>query len=117
VYVTLKNNAVAKSPYTVNVKEGADWKTSFIEKFQFTIRTKTKANNFKTVGGETFHIHITGPHGEIPSENIDIHDNNDGSYIVNYLLPGSGDYNISVKLNDQNIQGSPYPQGRPYVLI
>jgi filamin len=117
VYVTLKNNAVAKSPYTVNVKEGADWKTTFIEKFQFTIRTKTKAGNFKTVGGETFNIDISGPNGSIPAQNIDTHDNNDGSYTVNYLLPGSGDYNVSVKLNDQDIQGSPYPQGRPYVLL
>jgi filamin len=115
IYVTLKNNAVAKSPYTVNVKEGADYHHTFIEKFQFTIRTKTKSNQFKTVGGETFNIVIKGPNGNIPSELIDTHDNKDGSYTVNYSLPAKGDYNITVHLNNNDIQGSPYPQGRPHV--
>jgi len=113
VYVTLKNNAVAKSPYTVNVLEGADYHSTFIEKFQFTIRSKTKGGNFKTVGGETFNISINGPHGAIASELIDTHDNKDGTYTVNYSLPTPGDYKISVNLNDHHIQGSPYPHGRP----
>jgi len=113
VYVNLKNNAVAKSPYTVNVKEGAAHEFTFVEKFQFTIRTKTKSNNFKTVGGETFTVSIRGPNGEIPSEHIDIHDLKNGSYLVNYSLPTPGDFVVSVKLNDHDVQGSPYPQGKP----
>jgi filamin len=117
VYVTLKNNAVANSPYTVNVKEGASHQHTFIEKFQFTIRTRTKAGHFKTVGGETFNISIAGPNGEIPTENMDISDNKDGTYTVNYHLPNAGSYNISVNLNSHNIQGSPYPQGRPEVNL
>jgi len=113
VYVTLKNNAVAKSPYTVNVKEGAAYENTFIENFQFTIRTKTKSNSFKTVGGETFAVTIAGPEGNIPSERINITDLNNGVYNVSYSLPSSGSYLISVLLNGQNIQGSPFPQGRP----
>jgi len=117
IYANLKHNPVAKSPYTVDVKEGADFKNSFIEKFQFSIRTKTKANQFKTVGGEKFNITINGPQGPIPSEFIEIKDLNNGTYTVNYSLPQSGDYNVSVQLNSNDIQGSPYPQGRPQVNL
>jgi len=113
VYVNLKNNAVAKSPYTVNVKEGAAFENTFIEKFQFTVRTKTKTNNFKTVGGETFTVTITGKGGEVPTELIDTHDLGNGCYHVNYSLPAPGDYMVSVKLNGHDIQGSPFPQGKP----
>eukprot|EP01101_Sappina_pedata_P002915 TRINITY_DN1312_c0_g1_i2.p1 TRINITY_DN1312_c0_g1~~TRINITY_DN1312_c0_g1_i2.p1 ORF type:complete len:1238 (+),score=740.08 TRINITY_DN1312_c0_g1_i2:52-3765(+) len=113
IYVNLKNNAVANSPYKINVKEGAAHGFTFVEKFQFTIRSKTKSNNYKTVGGETFNVTITGPNGAVASELIDIHDLNDGSYQVNYSLPAPGDFTISVKLNEENIQGSPYPQGKP----
>jgi hypothetical protein len=116
VYVNLKNNAVANSPYTVNVKEGAAFEYSFLEKFSFTVRTKTKSNNFKTVGGETFKVTITGPSGEIPSELIDTQDIGNGCYTVNYSLPAPGDYSISVKLNGHDIQGSPFPQGRPSAI-
>jgi len=113
IYVTLKNNAVAKSPYTVNVKEGAAFENTFIDKFQFNIRTKTKSNAFKTVGGESFKVVIDGPSGEVPSQHIDIHDNSDGSYTVMYSLPTPGDYKLNVLLNDHHILGSPFPQGRP----
>jgi hypothetical protein len=113
VYVTLKNNAVAKSPYTVNVKEGAAYENTFIENFQFTIRTKTKSNDFKTVGGETFAVGIKGPQGDVPAELVHVTDLGNGVYNVNYSLPTRGDYMISVLLNGHNIQGSPFPQGRP----
>jgi len=115
IYANLKHNPVAKSPYTINVKEGADFNNTFIEKFQFTVRTKTKANQFATVGGEKFNIVISGPQGPIPNEYIEIKDLNNGVYTVNYSLPGPGDYNVSVQLNTHDIQGSPYPQGRPRV--
>lgn len=116
IYVNLKNNAVANSPYTVNVKEGAAFAYTFIEKFQFTVRTKTKSNNFKTVGGETFVVTISGPNGEVPSELIDVQDLNNGCYTVNYSLPAPGDYQVSMKLNGHDIQGSPFPQTRPSAL-
>jgi len=113
VYVNLKNNAVAKSPYIVNVKEGAAYQNTFIEKFQLTIRTKTKSNGFKTVGGEAFSVSIRGASGEVPAELIDTQDLGNGCYHINYSLPAPGDFTISVKLNDHDIQGSPYPQGKP----
>jgi filamin len=115
IYANLKHNPVAKSPYTINVKEGADFQHSFIEKFQFTVRTKTKANQFATVGGEKFNVVITGPHGPIPNEHIEIKDLHNGVYTVSYSLPQAGDYNVSVLLNNNDIQGSPFPQGRPRV--
>jgi len=114
VYVNLKNNAVAKSPYTVNVKEGAAHENTFIEKFTFSVRTKTKSNNFKTVGGETFAVAIAGPHGPVAAELIDTHDLGNGIYNVNYTLPAPGDYKVSVLLNGHDIQGSPFNQSRPH---
>jgi len=40
-------------------------------------------------------------------------DKGDGSYLVDYTLPGPGDYSISVKLNGHDIVGSPFSQKTP----
>jgi len=94
---------VANSPYNINVKEGADHRTSLIENFAFTIRSKTKTGKNLTKGGEPFEVKING--GKHP---VNFKDNGDGSYSVNYQLSQKGKYTVEVKVNGQNIQGSPY---------
>jgi len=109
VDVTLKNKPVANSPYTVNVKEGADHNTSLVENYQFTIRARTKRNQNMARGGEKFTATVSGPKGPVENK---LTDNQNGSYTVDYSLPEGvkGTYNFSVKVNSKDIQGSPWTQ-------
>jgi len=106
VRVGLRGKPVAKSPYTVNVKQGAAWEHSMIERYQFTVRSKTKANQDKKVGGELFSVSIDGPESVLPA----VKDLLDGTYVVDYTLPVPGSYTLSVKLNGHDIVGSPFNQ-------
>jgi len=45
--VTLRGKPVANSPYKVAVKEGADYRNTFVEAYTFTIRSQTKHNKNK----------------------------------------------------------------------
>jgi len=105
--VTLKDKPVANSPYTVNVREGADHNTSFIEGFQFVIRAKTKNNKSMTRGGENFSVNIAGPQGAVQNKLKDV---GDGTYVCNYSLApdARGKYTFSIQVNSRDIQGSPY---------
>jgi hypothetical protein len=108
IAVTLRDKPVAQSPYRVNVKEGADYNHTCIERFQFIVRSKTKANQNKPVGGETLGCNIAGPNG--PVFDVLMKDIGDGTYICDYSLPTPGKYQLSVKLNGHDIQGSPFIQ-------
>jgi len=105
--VGLKDKPVANSPYTVNVKEGADHSTSFVEAHQFVIRSKTKTGKNMTKGGETFTVSINGPSGEVRNNLKDV---NDGTYVCNFSLPqgAKGRYSFSVQVNKKDIQGTPF---------
>jgi filamin len=107
IEVTLKNKQVANSPYHINVKEGADHTTSFIEGFQFVIRARTKRNQNMTRGGEAFSVAIQGPAGKVDNK---VTDNNNGTYTVNYALPAGtkGAFQFNIKVNGKDIQGSPF---------
>jgi len=101
VDVTLKGVPVAKSPYNVNVKEGADDHTTIIESYSFVIQAKTKKGANRKDGGDDFKVTITGPRGNVPVELKDLHN---GTYLVTYRLPDAGEYNISVTLNGKPLQ-------------
>jgi len=111
IAVTLRDKPVAKSPYHINVKEGASYEYTLIEKYEFTIRSKTKAGQNKTVGGENFAVSILGDDG--PVDGVSIKDQGDGSYTCFYALPHPGEFSISVKLNEHEIVGSPFIQKTP----
>eukprot|EP01114_Cavostelium_apophysatum_P014354 TRINITY_DN369_c0_g1_i1.p1 TRINITY_DN369_c0_g1~~TRINITY_DN369_c0_g1_i1.p1 ORF type:complete len:755 (+),score=260.59 TRINITY_DN369_c0_g1_i1:68-2332(+) len=104
--VTLKGQPVAKSPYTVNVKEGADNSTSVIENYTFVIQAKNKKGANKTSGGDDFKVVVHGPAGKVP---VEVKDLNNGQYLVSYKLTQRGDYAIEVTLNGQPLTG--YPNG------
>eukprot|EP00959_Pyramimonas_sp_CCMP1952_P365616 7657327-Pyramimonas_sp.AAC.1 len=38
-----------------------------------------------------------------------VRDNSDGTYSCTYVVPTRGDYTVHVKMNEINIQGSPFP--------
>ena len=54
IEVKLKGQNVAKAPYHINVKEGADNESSVIEGFSFVIQAKTKKGANKKEGGDKF---------------------------------------------------------------
>jgi len=100
--IGLKGKPVANSPYTVNVKEGADHTTSFIESATFVIQARTKRNQNMTRGGEKFEVAIDN------NANPKLNDLGNGQYNVSYTVPRSGNTNFSVKVNTKDIQGSPW---------
>jgi len=112
VNVLLDNENISRSPYTVNVKAGADPSSSFIEKFTFLIRTKDKRGKDRTVGGDNVTCTITDPNND-PLENVELKDLTDGSYLVIYSLPNEyipGEYIVSSQINGRDIKGSPWKQ-------
>jgi len=100
IEVNLRGKPVAKSPYNVNVKEGASPEFTFVEGFSFTIRSRTKSGDDKPSGGffihfflfvflcltpfrsgETFDVEITGPSGPVENK---VEDKNNGTYVTTY---------------------------------
>jgi len=107
VDVSLKYKPVDRSPYTVNVREGADHRTSHIEGFQFVIRARTKSGKDMSRGGENFAVKGSGPRGEVP---VKLEDRQNGTYNVSYSLPADapGTYKFQVQVNGKDILGTPY---------
>jgi filamin len=104
--VGLRKKPVANSPYNINVREGADHNTSFIEGFQFVIRARTKSGKDMSRGGEKFEVKGSGPSGEVP---VKLSDLGNGLYQVNYAIPpAKGTWKFDIKVNGQHIQGSPF---------
>lgn len=108
IEVTFEDEHVANSPYDVRIDAGAYAKNTLIESYSFVVRTKTRENENKPVGGESknFSVTIEGPGAPVP----ELEDLNDGAYRVSYSLPNRGRYTINVKLNNEHIQGSPFTQ-------
>jgi len=106
--VTLRQKPVADSPYNINVREGADHNTSFIEANSFVIRARTKRNQNMTRGGEKFLANAAAPHGG--AHPVQLTDNQNGTYTVQYSLPHDqkGRYQFTVQVNKNHILGSPY---------
>jgi len=107
VEVTLRDKQVANSPYTVNVREGADHNTSFVETSSFVIRARTKRNANMTRGGENFAVAIAGPQG--PVQNT-LKDNQDGTYTCTYKLApdARGQYTFQLQVNQKDLLGTPF---------
>jgi len=107
VAITLDGTPIKGSTYHVDIKPGAWPGNTFIETFNFTIRSVDKRGANKTFGGEDVKVHVNGPHGAAEAS---LQDRGDGTYHVTYKAVDSGDYKVSVLLNGQNIRGSPFHQ-------
>lgn len=114
IQVTLEGEPIKGSTFHVDIKPGAWPANTSIDAYQFTIVlvlsfsistylqvTRDKRNKNKTFGGENIKCLIN--QGSIESK---VADNGDGSYTVSYSLPGSGQYQFNVLLNDQDIKVS-----------
>jgi len=99
--VTLKEKAVAKSPYHVNVKEGADHRTSCIGGIVFTIQSKTKSGKNLDRGGEPF-----SADSDLPE--FAWKDNGNGTYTASAgTIAAGATHTLDVKVNDNSIVGCP----------
>jgi hypothetical protein len=107
VQARLRGKPVGGSPYTVNVQKGAT-EASFVEKYTFVIRTKTKDNELKNVGGDKFDVTVVSPKGQ-PTQ-VEVQDLQNGLHVVSYSVPSDGEYTINVKINGRHIKGSPWRQ-------
>jgi len=107
VDITLDGNHIKDAPHHITIKEGTDAGLSGFGSFTITVVAKDKKGVPKTFGGDLFEVTITGP-----AEHIDVYayDNDDGTYTAAYTLIGSGHYKVEVRLNNKNIEGSPFKQ-------
>jgi len=109
--VTLDDVPIKGSTFHVDIKPGAWPNNTTIENYSFVVRTKDKRNNNKTFGGENVQVTIKTPNGKFV-ENVKVHDNNNGTYLVTYKLNGVelGEYEIGVTIKGTHISGSPFLQ-------
>jgi len=75
--------------------------------FTAHVQSARRNGQIKTVGGDRFIASIKGPNGDVATQ---VFDNNNGTYNVSYQLPGSGTYQVSVKVQGKDIRGSPFQQ-------
>lgn len=105
IAVTLDGKPIKGSTFHVDIKPGAWPANTSIDRYQFTIVTRDKRNKEKNEGGEKVKVLIN--RGEIAA---DVKDLGNGQYEVSYKLPGTGQYQFNVLLNDQDVKGSPFIQ-------
>jgi filamin len=112
IEVKLDGDDVKDTPVSIYVREGADCSQKAECVFSVTFHARNKHGQPKSEGGDEFTATISGASGEVGAE---AKDNGDGTYSVKYTLaPADGDqpdeYTVSLKLNGQDIAGSPYRQ-------
>eukprot|EP01126_Amoeba_proteus_P016101 TRINITY_DN1738_c0_g1_i5.p1 TRINITY_DN1738_c0_g1~~TRINITY_DN1738_c0_g1_i5.p1 ORF type:complete len:607 (+),score=135.06 TRINITY_DN1738_c0_g1_i5:1268-3088(+) len=109
VDVTLDNAHIRDCPRKVNVKAGAHASHTFIEKFDFLIRTRDKRGEDLSVGGMNVKTSITHLGTPIDTKQTD---KADGTYLVEYTLPVpvGATYIICTEVDDNPIRGSPWEQ-------
>eukprot|EP00727_Mastigamoeba_balamuthi_P013944 m51a1_g9172 hypothetical protein (558) ;mRNA; f:33001-35143 len=111
VAVTMDGKPVASSPYTVDVKRGADYMSTTIEQFSFVVVSRGKDGNPLEHGQEKVDVVVekAGAEGEAASK-ATVDDKGDGTYLVAYSLPGPGEYALHVSVNGHEIKSSPLTQ-------
>ncbi|KYQ96878.1 gelation factor [Tieghemostelium lacteum] len=99
--VTIKPVAVSENSYAhgPGLIEAYDNATA-----EFTIFAVDKNGQARKDGGDPFVVQITGPQGNVEAK---LHDNSDGTYLVQYDPDVVGEYNINVTLKDTPIKNMP----------
>jgi tripartite motif-containing protein 71 len=85
----------------------------------FIVQCKDHMGEARSVGGDAVFVLIQGPNKQL--YRVDVIDKQNGTYLVNYCPPNNGGYLISVLVNGNHIQNSPYTvvvkSGRSYANI
>ncbi|KAL9973064.1 hypothetical protein ACROYT_G019473 [Oculina patagonica] len=98
------NSTVWEEPNSLGINQISDPDKSFISHWdirqagefsRFVIQTVTASNDMKTVGGDSWRIHLHGASSLAPT----VFDNGDGTYDVLFLIIEYGDYEAKIFLD------------------
>eukprot|EP01126_Amoeba_proteus_P065103 TRINITY_DN91_c0_g2_i9.p1 TRINITY_DN91_c0_g2~~TRINITY_DN91_c0_g2_i9.p1 ORF type:complete len:1998 (+),score=378.84 TRINITY_DN91_c0_g2_i9:471-5996(+) len=117
VHITLDGQHIKDSPFTVNLKGIASPFKSYAlgdglisgvmeDKTNFTIFAVTDKGKQLLTGGTPFEVRIVGP--DRATVESSLHDNQDGTYSVQYFPTCFGDHHIGVTLDGRPIKDSPF---------
>jgi len=111
IEVKFKDAHIKDSPFHINVGPSLPWAaSSSIKHYNFVVQSRDKAGKDKNNGGAKVAVTVTHA-GSGKATHADVTDNGDGTYNVHYALgQGTGNYNISVVLNGNDVGGTPFVQ-------
>jgi len=115
VDVTLHKENIRDAPFDVAIRAAPSATKSWAEgpglseawdnePAFFTIHAVDEEGNPLEEGGDIFDVKIKGPE----DTEVEVVDNNDGTYAVSYHPQEPGDYTIDVKLENKNIKDAPF---------
>jgi hypothetical protein len=118
ISIIFGGNPIANSPYAVTAASAATDPShstasgpglgQYLDSgsnYVFTIQARTSLGTARTVGGDTVTVTIGGY--AFPNPIVPV-DNKDGTYTVTYQQEQVGSYQITVKINNVQISGSPF---------
>jgi len=108
IAITLDDIPIKGSTFHVDIQPGAWAANSNIDTYSFVLITRDKRNQEMSIGGAPVKVDISGPRKEKVQVNLD--DHNNGRYTASYSLKGTGQYNVSVTIDDNHVKGSPFSQ-------
>ena len=92
-------------PYTSKIKISPNHIT-VRKKVEFLIITKYRNGSQCSIGGSQISVQLKSNTGEVT--NMQVKDNNDGSYTASYVPQIPGQMNLFAYINGQEIKGNPY---------
>jgi len=115
VDVSLHGDHIKDAPFRVSIKPSPNAGKSYAEgpglqeawdnePAYFTIHSVDNDGNPRTEGGDPFTVNIDGPE-KVP---VNVKDNGDGTYSVDYHPQVPGDYTINVNLEGKPIKNAPF---------
>jgi filamin len=114
VAVNCRGVPVGKSPFDVEVVAGADPDNSGIGMFKLSVTARNRRGEPMDHGGDKMEVSLKKRDGDEPWEGqANVVDNGDGTYSAEYEVPGSGDYDVTVRMNGRKIKGCPFKQVIP----
>jgi len=108
---------IKDSPFRVGIEQGADpsktrvYGPALEEGVQdnlpthFTIESRDRNDIPLKNGGQPYDVKVKGPKGDVP---VEVVDNGDGTYTVNFAPQDAGPHRIDVTLRNKPVANSPY---------
>jgi len=102
IHVKYEDTEIKDAPFRLECRSGTDVTTSGFSRFTFTVQTRDKHGNNKTVGGDEF---VVQPNSS--AVNVTTRDNNDGTYSADFNLDRRGAVQFRVFFNGHELATSP----------
>jgi len=108
IAITLDKVPIKGSTFHVDIAPGAWAANSEVETHSFVLLTRDKRNKEMTIGGAPVKVNITGPRKE--QVKVDLKDHENGRYTATYGIKNTGQFSVSVTIDDKNVKYSPFAQ-------